>query len=198
MDSNDPYERFHLRAIIIGVLAILFIVMFALVSHAQVGGFVYSPRESSRPHGEFIVAWNATGTEIPDGTLVMSDTTGATSAPQVAIGKGFKTWTHSTTAGDAARILGLTMGNTPGYSQGRVLVLGFHPWAKIDATGIAAFTRLTPSLLTTTNGALRAFAAADSTANVQRKPVIGIFQRYANPDSLRGYVWINTLGVMGR
>lgn len=169
-------------------------------AHAQTGGFVFSPRESSQPHGEYIVGWNTTGSVIYDGTLVMADTSGATSTPQVAIGKGFKTWTHSTTFGQAQQVLGVLIGNVPGYAMGRIMVLGFHPWVKVDATAIAAKSLLRPSLISTTNGAMGAYVAADTTTSAAaqlRKPIIGIFQRYANEDSLRGYVWINTLGVMG-
>lgn len=186
-------QRGLIYLVLLTISVAFYAALFVTLSHAQTGGFVFSPRESSRPHGEYIVGWNATGTEIPDGTLVMADTSGATSVPQVAIGKGFKTWNHSTTATTVARILGVTIGPTPGYAQGRILVLGFHPWVKVDATGIAALSTLRPSLLTTTNGALAAAAGDDTTAN---KPRIGIFQRYANPDSLRAYAWINTLGVM--
>lgn len=174
--------------------------LFATASHAQIGGEVWSERSSSRPHGKFIVGWNTTGTEIEDGTLVMADTTGATSQPQVALGKGFKTWTPSTTFGAAQRVLGVLMGNCPGYSQGRILVLGFHPWVKMDATGITAYSLLRPSLVTATAygwGAVGQYAASDTTTSAAaalRKPIIGIFQRYANPDSLRGYCWINTVG----
>jgi hypothetical protein len=167
--------------------------------HAQIGGDLYSERSSSRPHGKFIVGWNTTGSTIADGILVMADTTGATSQPQVALGKGFKPWTHVTTFGHAQRVLGVTVGSTPGYSQGRILIVGFHPWVKVDATAITAFALLKPSTLSTTNGAMGQFAASDTTtsaAATMRKPIIGIFQRYANVDSLRAYVWVNTLGAI--
>lgn len=185
-----------------------FLVLWVLLSmsclcvglgHAQIGGEVYSERSSSRPHGKYIVVYNATGTEIEDGTLLMADTTGATSQPQVVVGKGVKPWTHVTTFGHAQRVIGVLLGNMPGYKQGRALVLGFHPWVKVDATGIAAFSLMKPSTLSTTNGAMGAFAASDTTtsaAAMLRKPIIGIFQRYANPDSLRGYVWVNTVGAL--
>ena len=162
---------------------------------AQIGGDIYSERSSPRTHGKYVVAYNATGTEIKDGILVMADTTGATSQPQVALGKGIKPWTHSTTFGDAQRVVGVNIGSCTGYSLCRVLVLGFHPWVKVDATAIAPFSLLRPSMSTATNGAMAAFAAADTTGPGMRKPVIGIFQRYSNTDSLRAYVWVNT-GVL--
>lgn len=172
-------------------------------AHAQTGGFVFSPRESSEDHGLYIVGWNTTGSTIYDGTLVMADTSGATSTPQVAIGKGFKTWTHVTTFGHAQRVLGVLMGNCAGRSLGRIMVVGFHPWVKVDATAITAFSLMRPSTISTTNGAMAAFAAADTTTittagSNMRRPLVGIFQRYANDDSLRAFVWVNTLGVMGK
>jgi hypothetical protein len=177
-------------------VCVLLIFVCASMAHAQIGGEVFSERSSSRPHGKYIVGYNATGTEIQDGTLVMADTTGSTSQPQIALGKGFKTWTHVTTFGHAQRVLGVLMGNVPGYSQGRILVLGFHPWVKVDASAITAFSLMRPSTSTATNGAMGQFAASDTTAAGLRKPVIGIFQRYANPDSLRAYVWVNTTGAL--
>ena len=169
-------------------------------AHAQIGGEVFSERSSVRPHGRYITGWNTTGTMIPDGTLVMADTAGVTSQPQVAIGKGFKTWSHSTTFGYAQTILGVLMGNCEGYSMGRIMVQGLHPWVKVDATAIPAKSLLRPSLISTTNGAMAAFPAADTTTittagSNMRRPIIGIFQRYANTDSLRGYVYINMGGM---
>lgn len=170
--------------------------LFSGVAHAQIGGQIFSERSSSRPHGLYIVAWNTTGSEIPDGYLVMSDTTGVSSQPQVALGKGFKLWDNTiTTSRPSARILGVTIGATPGYAQGRVLVLGFHPWVKMDAASITPLSNLRPSLLPTVPGGLAAWAPADSVS--MNKVIIGQFQRYANIDSLRGYCWINTLGAMG-
>lgn len=170
--------------------------VFTCAAFAQIGGEVYSPRDSSRPHGHFQVVWNATGTEIGDGILVMADTSGATSTPQIAMGKGVKPWTHSTTFGDAQRVVGVMLGSCAGYSQCRMLVFGFHPWVKVDATAITAFSLMRPSTSTATNGAMGAFAASDTTGAGFRKPVVGIFQRYANSDSLRAYIWVNTYGAM--
>lgn len=159
------------------------------LAHAQVGGSVYSERSSPRPHGDYIVGWNTTGSEIGDGVLVMADTTGTTSQPQVAIGKGFRMWDGVYTK--VHRILGVTIGPTQGYSQGRILVRGFHPWVKLAATGYTGFTELRPSL--SVIGALAEWTAAD-TARTYARPNIGVFQRYANSDSLRGYVWIDMSG----
>ena len=103
-------------------------------------------------------------------------------------------------AGQAQQVLGVLMGNVPGYQPGRILVLGFHPWVKVDATAIPAKALLRPSLVSTTNGAMAQYAGSDTTTSAAaqlRKPIIGIFQRYANADSLRAYVWVNTTGVMG-
>ena len=169
-------------------LLILALSFIAEPAHAQIGGEMYSARDVARPHGRFIVAWNATGSTINDGTLVMADTTGATSQPQVAIGKGFKTWDG--VPANARRILGVLVGNTPGYAQGRILVDGFHPWVKMDATAITGWTVLRPSF--TTIGAMAAWVAADSAAT-NRFPT-GSFQRYANTDSLRGYVMVKMDG----
>ena len=185
-----------------GAVLLLALSFIPARAHAQTGGFVFSPRESSQPHGEYIVGWNTSGSTIYDGTLVMADTSGATSFPQVAIGKGFKTWTHVTTFGHAQRVLGVMLGNTPGRNWGRILVLGFHPWVKVDATAISPYSLMRPSLISTTNGAMAAFAASDTTTittpgSSMRRPIIGIFQRYANDDRLRAFVWVNTLGVMG-
>lgn len=183
------------------LLSVFVTCLVADKAHAQIGGEVYSERTSTRPHGHYIIGWNTTGNTITDGTLVMADTSGATATPQIAMGKGFKTWTHVTTFGHAQRVLGVLMGNTPGYSQGRILVLGFHPWVKVDATSITAFSLMRPSLVSTTNGAMAAMTAADTTTittpgAAMRRPIVGIFQRYANVDSLRGYVWVNTLGAI--
>lgn len=166
----------------------------------QIGGFVYSERNSSRPHGFFIWCVNTTGTTIPDGILVMADTTGTTDQPQVMLGKGVKPWNHAQSGLSAKTVVGVTIGAMQGYQWGRVLVLGTHPWVKVDATGISAMSLLRPSMLPTTSGAMASFAAAD-TAYASR-PVIGIFQRYAKDpstgaDSLRAYVWVNTTGAMG-
>lgn len=160
-------------------------------AHAQTGGFVFSPRESSEPHGEYFIGWNTTGSTIYDGTLVMADTSGATSTPQVAIGKGFKTWDG--VPANARRILGVLMGNCPGRSQGRIMCRGFHNNVKMAATAYTGFTVLKPSV--TVVGAMVAVAASESTTVAYYKKPIGIFQRYTSPDSLRGYVWVDCGGI---
>ncbi len=163
------------------------IICFTYVScaHAQAGGWINSGRTETDAQGRYATMWNATGVTITDGTLVMVDTVAATSGPQIPMGKGFKTW-----SGDAAssyRVAGILIGDTPGYDKGRVLIEGFHPNALMAATGLAGWTRLTPSL--TVAGALDAYADAD-TANAYKK-MVGSFQRYAPPgNTLRGYVWV--------
>jgi len=198
-ESLRPWERGLIWTALLIFSVLCYAGLFISLAHAQIGGEVYSERSSARPHGKYIVGYNTTGSTIYDGTLVMADTSGATIQPQVAIGKGFKTWTHVTTFGHAQRVLGVLMGNCVGYAQGRILVLGFHPWVKVDATAMTGFTLMKPSTLSTTNGAMGAFAASDTTtsaAAMLRKPIIGIFQRYANDDSLRAYVWVNTTGSL--
>lgn len=186
-----PHERALIWAVLLAWSMLCYAALFAAVAHAQIGGDIFSERESVRPHGKFIVGWNTTGSQIADGTLVMADTTGTTSQPQVAIGKGFKTWSGVVT--DSRLILGVLIGNTASYAQGRILVLGFHPNVKLAATAVAARSLLRASL--TVTGAMAERAAADS-ANQWKAP-IGILQRYSSPDSLRGYVWVNTTGIMG-
>lgn len=184
------YERLlALLAAVILWLVIIF-VMGVGKAHAQGGGFVRGGAQETIPDGRFVEMWNATGTEIADGTVVMVDTVAAITGPQFPIGKGFKTWTATVgTRWDNSKvglIVGILIGNCPSYSKGRILVEGFHNNALMDATAITGFTYLRPSL--TTAGALTSYQASDSTNSV--KPVVGVFQRYKDGTSLRGYVWV--------
>lgn len=172
--------------------ALLWIVALTLLAsraHAQSGGFVWSERSSSQPHGMYMDLWNATGSEILAGKVVMSDTTGATVQPQIPLGKGFKTWDCNVS--NVKRIVGVLMENAPGYSKRRVLVYGWTNYVQLDATAISAYAYLRPSL--TTAGALGAYAAGDS-ANMA-KPVVGQFQRYESTTSLYGYVKVDFRSV---
>lgn len=155
-------------------------------AHAQGGGYVSNGRQETTPAGRYVSMWNATGTEIADGTVVMVDTVAAVTGPQIPLGKGFKTWTGASTA-NVYLIAGVLIGNCPSYSQGRVMVEGFHNNVLMDASAITAFARLRPSL--TTAGALALYTAtADSVNSI--KPIVGVFQRYKDGTSLRGYVWV--------
>lgn len=153
---------------------------------AQLGGWVFSQRGSARAHGEYITGWNTTGTEIKDGTVVMADTSGVGTVPGVAVGKGFKGYDGSSL--NTLRILGVLMGDCPGFQQCRILTKGFYPAVKLDKTGITGNSFLKPSL--THAGRLTNWAVSESTYKFYTRPC-GIFQRYAYTDSLVGYAWID-------
>lgn len=176
------------------IFTVLFWIVLGLcasMAHAQGGGFVWSERSSSQPHGRYVVMWNATGSEIADGVLVQVDTTGTTVQPQIPLGKGFKTWTAN--PDDFYKIVGVTMGNVPGYSQGRIMVEGFHNHVLMDSTGTAGFSRVRPSLKTA--GALHVYTANPDSLNAAKK-ACGIFERYVSTSVLYGYVYVrmNWLG----
>jgi hypothetical protein len=173
-----------LLAAVLWALVVFGLATLVTSCSAQTGGWVFSERGSARPHGMYIVGWNTTGSQIADGTIVMADTSGASTVPQIALGKGFKTWNATATQVD--RILGVLLGNVPGYAQGRIMVKGFHPAVKLDKTGITALSILKPSL--THAGRLTNWALAETTeAGSWWKPRVGNFQRYAYVDSLVGY-----------
>lgn len=178
------------RVLVILVSIALWCVLLAPFAHAQSGGFVWSERSSSQPHGEFIDLWNATGSEILAGKVVMSDTTSATVQPQIPLGKGFRTWDAN--VANVKRVIGVLMENCPGYSKRRILVYGWTNYVLLDATAITAMTYLRPSI--TTAGALGAWAAADS-ANTA-KPAVGQFQRYESTVSLYGYAKVDFRGIL--
>jgi hypothetical protein len=110
---------------------------------------------------------------------------GTTLAPQIPLGKGFSTYIPGTNPVlSVHRIIGVTVGDTPGYSFGKVLTYGWHNHVLLDASGFAAMSYLRPSL--TTSGALTAWAAVtDTLSNV--KGICGQFQRYSSSTSLYGY-----------
>lgn len=176
-------------------LAVFWIIVCLLVAfvftaaHAQSSNMVWSERSSSAPYGIVYPMWNATGSTIPDGTIVMTDTTGTTVQPQVVYGKGFKTFDSAT--GNVKRIVGVLLGDCPGYSYGRVMAMGFHNHMVMAATGITAGSYLRPSL--TVAGAFTAYADADSANSF--KPVVGRFQRYTTTSALFGWGWVNFTGV---
>lgn len=178
--------------------AVAILMLNASMSHAQKGGWVESGRSESTPDARYKRMWNATGSTIADGTLVMVDTVAAGTTAQIALGKGFRTWDAlavGAATSNVYRIVGLTVGDIPSYSPGKILVEGTHNNALMDATAITGMTRLRPSL--TTAGALASWAITDST-NLQKKAV-GIFQRYATTSTLRGYVYVNFSGqVFGK
>lgn len=181
-------KRLHVeRVIVLAALLLLWFCMyfvFTVPAHAQGGGFIWSERSSSTPAGMYTVAWNATGSTILDGTVVMSDTTSATVQPQIPLGKGFRTFiAGSDPRLTVPRIIGVTLGNVPGYSQGRILVYGWHNHVLMAATGYTGMMYLRPSL--SVSGALASWINADSTNAI--KPVCGQFQRYATTTSLYGY-----------
>lgn len=195
--ADCEWERW-MRPVVYAVIATLLLVGAAWLlrpppAHAQYGGFIQSGRSESTPDARFKRMWNATGSEILDGTVVMVDTVAAGTVTQIPLGKGFKTWDGTT--GNFYRIVGLTVGNIPSYQQGRILVEGTHNNCLMAATGYTGWTRLRPSL--TVAGALASVAAADSTN--QYAKTVGLFQRYANTTSLRGYVYVNFSGqVLGK
>ena len=161
-------------------------------AHAQGGGFVSSGRNDSNPHGRYLGMWNSTGVTITDGTLVMIDTLQATTNAQIPMGKAFKTWDG--TEANAYRLVGVTLGDVPGNSWGRIMVEGFHRNVLMAATGVAGFAKIRPSF--TVAGAAAGWAAADSISSA-REP-IGIFQRYKDGSTLRGYCWIKMPNIAHR
>ncbi len=181
------------RVLIVVCLALLWAcVGFVVQSHAQAGGFVWSERSSSQPHGEYIEMWNATGTEILAGTVVMSDTTGLTVQPQIPLGKGFRTFSAGSDPRlTVPRIIGILMDNCPGFSKRRIQIYGWTNYVKMAATGYAGMTYLRPSL--TVDGALASWAITDSTNAM--KPIVGQFQRYESGTSLYGYAKIDFRSV---
>lgn len=186
-----------MRPIVVAALAAL--LMAAAIwlwpgkAHAQYGGFIQSGRSESTPDARFKRMWNATGAEILDGTVVMVDTVAAGTVTQIPLGKGFKTWDGSVT--NFYRIVGITVGNIPSYQQGRILVEGTHNNCLMAATGYTGWTRLRPSL--TVAGSLASVANTDSTN--QYGKTVGLFQRYKDTTTLRGYVYVNFSGqVFGK
>jgi hypothetical protein len=184
--------------IISAVVWVVLILILALAvsvksAHAQSGNFVWSERSSSAPYGIVYPMWNATGSTIADGTIVMTDTTGTTVQPQISFGKGFKTFSGATT--DVRRIVGVLLGDCPGYSYGRVMVMGFHNHLVMAATGVAANTNLEPGLTAATAGQFSAWVIGD-TLNTA-KPVVARFQRYTTTTALYGWGFVNFLGSLG-
>lgn len=160
--------------------------MLVGAAHAQVGYYVFSERELGQPHGYVVRGWNTSAFAIDAGTLVMADTSATGSVPQVAIGKGFKTWSGSTA--DYPKIIGILMEPAPaGRQWARIMVKGFLPNAKV-MSGISAGSYLRPSL--TAAGRLAAWTANDST-NQYRRKFCGVFQRYADTDTSIAYVWVD-------
>ena len=129
--------------------------------------------------------YNASSSEILEGTLVMADTVASGSGPQIPLGKGFIAWDHGDTT--AYRLIGITVKDTPSHEAGYVLFYGYHNNILMDATGLLGMAKLRPS--STTTGAVGAYSPPDS-ANHNR-PVIGLFARYRNTTSLRGQAFIN-------
>lgn len=99
--------------------------------------------QASNPYARFgtssvptvvVAAFSDTAGVIPDGTVVIADTT--SSVP------GLKRFGVSPWAGTAitrARILGIALGNIPTRSSGsagRVLIMGYHANAKMGASGL--------------------------------------------------------------
>lgn len=180
--------------VVTAILWILMACLFTLTSHAQGGGFIWSERSSSQPAGQYAVMWNASGTTIADGTVVMSDTTSATVQPQIPLGKGFVVYVAGTDPRTTVkRIIGVTLGDVPGYSQGRILIYGWHNHVLLAATGYTGMTFLRPSYAV--SGALTSWAVADS-ANMS-SVVVGQFQRYATTTSLYGYCKVDFRAVGG-
>lgn len=175
---------------IVAVLAAVVLFLTCGKAHAQGGGYIRSGVQETTPDGRYIDMWNATGTEILDGTVVMVDTVAAITGPQIPLGKGFKTWTGASTA-NVYLVAGILIGNCPSYSKGRILVEGFHNNCLMDATGITGFTRLRPSL--STAGALTSWQASDSLNAI--KPIVGVFARYKDGTSLRAYLWVKFTSV---
>lgn len=169
-------------ALVAAIFLFFFILFGARLACAQAGGYIQSGRTETSTFGRYVTMWNATGTEILDGTLVMVDTLAATTGPQIPLGKGFKTW--NATPGQTYRVVGILIGNCPSYDKCRVLVDGGHPNALMDATALTGWARLRPSL--STAGALGAWADADSANSY--KVMVGRFLRYKDGTSLRGYV----------
>lgn len=187
-------KRLHVERAIALLVAIPLWVVILLVtqvgkSHAQTGGFIWSERGSSQPHGEYVYMWNATGTQINAGTVVMSDSTSSTVSPQVPLGKGFRTWNH--TPSEVRRLIGVLVNDVPGYMPGKVLVYGWTNYVLTDLTAMTGGTYLRASF--TTDGALTAYVNADS-AN-SWKPVVGQFARYASGTTLYGYAKIDFRAV---
>lgn len=161
------------------------ILLIAGAAHAQTGWFVFSERESGQPHGLYLRGWNTTGIEIAAGTVVMADSVASVTVPQIALGKGFKTWSGDT--GDFGKLMGVLIDNCPGNSSARIMVKGFLPNVKVMG-GISAGSYLRPSF--TAVGRLAAWTANDSTNQYRRKQV-GQMQRYARTDSAIAWSWID-------
>lgn len=187
-ESNEWWDAVVVCFMVVFIWGIILLACITVIdAQAQTGGYVYSQRGSTQPHGEYIVGWNATGATIYDGTVVMADTmTASASVPQVVIGKGFRTWDGN--VNNIKRVLGVLLGTCPGNSQARIMVRGFHNNVKVDSTAYIAYMELRPSL--TNAGSLARWTVADSSRAALR-PWVGTFQRYASIDSLRAWAWID-------
>lgn len=154
----------------------------AWVSDAE-AQVVYSRFASSGIPTVVVAAYSDTAGVIPDGTVVISDTTSTFPT--------FKRFGVSPWAGTAItrpRILGIALGNIPARASGqagRVLIMGYHGNAKMAASG------LTGNLLLKTgigvNGSLN--TVADSLTGA-----VGIFiggTSSATAANYRGRVFIN-------
>lgn len=170
------------------VLCLLIALVFTS-AHAQSSNMVWSERSSSAPYGIVYPMWNASGSTIADGTIVMTDTTGTTVQPQIVYGKGFTTFDGNTD--NVKRIVGVLLGDCPGYSYGRVMIRGFHNHLVMAATGVAAGSYLEPSL--TTSGAFSVWALGDTVNSF--KPVVARFQRYTTTTALYGWGYVDFMGV---
>lgn len=172
-----------LAAVMMWVAILLAFVGYA---NAQTGGFVFSERESGQPHGLYVRGWNTTGTAIQAGTLVQADTTATGSVPQIAMGKGFKTWTGSVL--DFHKIIGVLIDPAPaGFGWARIMVKGFTNNVKV-MSGMTGGSYWRPSL--TAPGRLTTWAASDSERVYVATPC-GVFQRYAATDTSVGYGWVD-------
>lgn len=163
----------------------------AILAYAQPMGFVNSARQETTPAGLYASMWNATGSQINAGTVVMTDTVAASAGQQIPLGKGFTTW--DATASHLNRVVGVLLEDCPGYSSRKVLVRGTINRVLLQKTGIAAFSELKCSL--SVSGALDSRAASETTYVRQTVPV-GVFQRYVDGTSLYGQAFVDFTGII--
>lgn len=112
--------------------------------------------------GIMMTVWNAVDSTIVDGSVVMTDTTTASTRPVVRNFLGV--------ALDRGRCVGIAVGSIPKKSAntpGKILIWGYHPRALVGASNIGAKTALKVGLIS------GSFASAADSVSMQCGYLIG-------------------------
>lgn len=122
------------------LLALALCVGLATSASAQVS--ISDQKSGTHAVGIMISVWNAVDSVIVNGSVVMADTTTASTRPIVRNYLGV--------ALDRGRIIGIAVGSIPKKSAntpGKVLIWGYHPSALVAASNIGAKTALKIGLI---------------------------------------------------